>query len=43
MISDDWLLERACFLPRFHVLVYPSSRVFPFAVEVGRNDIAGGP
>jgi hypothetical protein len=41
MITDVWLLDRACLLARFHVLVYPS-RVFPSVVEVGCNDIAGG-
>ena len=42
MISNVWLLDRACLLARFHVLVYPSP-VFPFVDEVGCNRIAGGP
>ena len=41
MITDVWLLDRACLFARFHVLMYP--RLFPFVVEVECNDIAGGP
>jgi len=42
MIWNVWLLDHACLLARFHVLVYPS-RVFPSVDEVGCNDVAGGP
>jgi hypothetical protein len=41
MILDVWLLVRVCLLARLHVEMYPS-RIFPFVVEEGCNDISGG-
>ena len=41
MILDVWILVRVCLLARSHVEMYPS-RVFPFAVQEGCNNISGG-